>query len=292
MSKRRQRILSFINTEGQGLEIGPSFNPMAPKKEGFNVEVIDYASQEDLRENYRGDNYSVDIEAIEEVDYVWQGQSYRELVGEGKQYDWIIASHVIEHVPDLVAFINGCSEVLKDDGVLALVVPDARYCFDQFRPISSLSAVLDAHNAGLTRHTPGSVIEFFMNYSERSGNHFWRKNVQGENTLFNANQDAARYYQELLADRETYVDIHKWCFTPSSFRLMISDLNELGVIEMKESSFSNESKQAEFCFALSRQPGDHVVPDRLALLERVQEELAAPSLTQKGLWWRLFARPW
>ena len=39
---RVEKALAMVDRNGQGLEIGPSFSPMAPKREGFNVHVVDY----------------------------------------------------------------------------------------------------------------------------------------------------------------------------------------------------------------------------------------------------------
>ena len=40
------------------------------------------------------------LERIEEVDYVWRGESYLELIGKPAHYDWITASpHLISTPP-------------------------------------------------------------------------------------------------------------------------------------------------------------------------------------------------
>ncbi len=63
---------------------------------------------------------AVNLENIEEVDFVWLGELLHELVGCQQSYDWIIASHVIEHSPDLIIFLVECESLLKPDGVLAV----------------------------------------------------------------------------------------------------------------------------------------------------------------------------
>ena len=60
------------------MEIGPSHHPIASKKEGYHVEVVDWLERQGLREHYM--NHGVDIDAIEEVDYVWHGGSYFNLI--------------------------------------------------------------------------------------------------------------------------------------------------------------------------------------------------------------------
>ena len=148
---RQEKLLHDVRKDGIGLEIGPSFRPAAAKRDGFRVQVIDHMSREQLVEKYK-DN-PVDVAKIEEVDFVWKGEPYAELTGKTKFYDWIIASHVIEHTPDLIGFLKECDSVLKDGGILSLAVPDKRFCFDHFRALTGISKVIDAHVARLSTHS-------------------------------------------------------------------------------------------------------------------------------------------
>ena len=106
--ERKQKILKHINKNGQGLEIVPSCNPIAPKREGYRVHIVDRLSREQQREKYsslasQSENafsLSYQLRKIEQVDFIWGGESYCELTGRRKFYDWIIASHLIERAPD------------------------------------------------------------------------------------------------------------------------------------------------------------------------------------------------
>ncbi len=108
-------------------------------------------------------DHGVNINNIEEVDFVWQKESYADLTGKTKFYDWIIASHVIEHTPCLISFLNNCDAILKDDGVISLAIPDKRYCFDHFRPITGISKIIDSYFQKSNTHTPGTVAEYYLN---------------------------------------------------------------------------------------------------------------------------------
>ena len=77
---RVEKALFLVDRNGIGLEIGPSFNPIAPKKAGFNVEVLDHATKEELVEKYKSHN-GVNVENIEQVDFVWQGEPLDEIIG-------------------------------------------------------------------------------------------------------------------------------------------------------------------------------------------------------------------
>lgn len=69
---RVERILGNIKKSDLGLEIGPSHNPCAPKSQGYNCEVVDYLSKEELINKYR--KHNVNINSIEDVDYIWKGR--------------------------------------------------------------------------------------------------------------------------------------------------------------------------------------------------------------------------
>lgn len=271
---REEKLLLHVKKDGRGVEIGASHAPIAPKCAGYNVHVIDHATRGELLDKYKDED--VKLENIEDVDFVWKGESYAELTGNRDHYDWIIASHVIEHVPNLVGFINSCDEILNETGVLSLAVPDLRFCFDHFRPASGLSKVIDAHYEKHTVHTPGSVAEFNLNLVKRDDLPGW-----GENTLlkdrysFTNSREKVLDYLDRSVNGGDYLDCHAWCFTPHSFRLIISDLYDLGLIKMREIGFF-PSEGCEFHIALSRN-GTGSKLSRLELLQAVNREVVMGS---------------
>ena len=266
---RKDKILSFIKKDGAGLEIGPSYNPIASKREGFNVETIDHASAEELRTKYISEN--VDVSRIEKVDYIWSGENLSELVGKTKCYDWIIASHVIEHTPDFIGFLNECEVLLKDDGVLSLAIPDVRYCFDYFRPITGLSRIIDAHVCKHKTHSAGSVAEFLLNYVTINDNVAWNKKTKLNDFQFKFSiEDVKKRLDYSLSD-EKYYDVHSWCFVPSSFRLLIHDLNCLNLISLKELMYY-DTAGCEFHVSLSKRT-DKLEINRLDLLQNIKTEM-------------------
>jgi hypothetical protein len=50
---RMEILRSFFKVSDFGLEIGPSYNPVAPKSQGYNVETLDYLCATDLKKNIR-----------------------------------------------------------------------------------------------------------------------------------------------------------------------------------------------------------------------------------------------
>lgn len=225
---RNEKLLFGLNLSGTGLEIGASYSPVVPKKAGFRVEVIDHADAETLREKYK--RQGVEIENIEDVDYVWSGEPLNELTGKTDYYDWIIASHVIEHTPDLIAFLQQCGQMLKAGGVLALAIPDHRYCFDVFRPASTPGDVIQAHLEQRKRPASGTVWDHFSMIVRKGDAVSWGSGHQGRFKLIHS-MDQAKSMFEITLAADQYIDVHNWRFTPASFRLILEDIRLLGLVK-------------------------------------------------------------
>lgn len=232
---RDKKLLYDCDRRGLGLEIGPSYGPIAPKKEGYRVEVLDHADASALKEKYQG--HGVDLSMIEEVDYVWSGQPLHELTGKNNYYDWIVASHVIEHTPDLVSFFRQCEIMLKPGGVLCLAVPDHRYCFDVFRPASTPGEVIQAYLEKRCRHSLAAIWDHCSMITTKGGANTWNKNHRGAYRLIHPNLQYAQIMLRRAQESEEYIDVHNWRFTPSSFRLIVHDAGGLGYTNLRVRKF-------------------------------------------------------
>lgn len=117
------------------------------------MKTADHLTAKDLRAKYQA--WQVDVSKLEEVDYVLNGSGLSG-IDAAQAFDLIIASHVIEHSPDLVRFLQDCSRLLKPSGVPSLAVPDKRHRFDYFQSLTSTGMVLDAYWSG--RPLPGQHV--------------------------------------------------------------------------------------------------------------------------------------
>ena len=266
---RRDHILSNLRLDGLGLEIGPSYGPIAAGLPGVKARTLDFMNQEQLVAKYA--RLGQDTSRIQPVDYVWSGERYIDLVGDTR-FDWIIASHVIEHVPDLVGFVNECAEILTEDGVLSLVVPDKRWTFDYYRPPVGLGAVVDAHLQGRRMSSPGATAEFEMFIADYNGSPSAPPFL---NPVAHAKAMMAK------ATSGAYHDIHAWVFTASSFRLLIEDLHALGMMQVREAAFA--PAVGEFYIQLSRQgAGPGVDRQTLGLRALEEQSLSGSVVGQAG----------
>lgn len=265
---REAFLKSLVNLEGRGLEIGPGYNPLVPKQEGFQVETADYTDADGLRRKYAG-NRHVDVSRIEPVDHVLSAAGLFQTIGKSAHFDYIVASHVIEHTPDLIRFLKDCERLLTPAGVLLLAIPDKRYCFDVFQPLSSIGQIFQAFVDCRRQPSPGSILDDRVCNAVRGDSIGWGMNDSSPLSFF---LDISKARQAFASDRLAthYVDVHVWKFVPSSFRLIVNDLFEFGEIGLREATF-HESVGNEFYCTLSSSAAGCAI-DRLTLARRMLEE--------------------
>lgn len=246
--QREDFIAANVTKDMAGLEIGPGYAPSFPKAQGWNVETLDHTTAEGLRAKYAG---VTDIGAIEHIDYVSDGRAVDKIIPRRGVYDFIYASHVIEHIPDPIRFFQGCEALLKPEGRLLLVVPDKRRCFDALRSLTATGDLLAPYYSEAQRHAPGNAFDFYANVASLDGNGIWESGWRGTLDFYQPIDRALELFR--MAERSgDYADIHAWRFTPSSFRLILKDLADIGMTKLREMS-TVATERFEFYFVASAQ---------------------------------------
>lgn len=274
MTTRSQLIFSLFDPTGHGLEIGPGFNPLMPRSAGYDVETLDHASREALVEKYRH-TPNVDVNLIEAVDHVVDGPAIASTVNKPAAFDFIVASHVIEHTIDFIGFLRDCAWLLKPSGKLVLAVPDKRFSFDVMRPLTSTGSVLQAHLERRTRHSAGVVFDELAYNVVREGQIAWPSDATGETAFFRSLNDALEVFESYRASQQ-FLDLHAWQFTPSSFRLIVEDLFLIGYSPLREDRYI-PGTAGEFFISLSAEAAG---PDasRIELAQQAMKEQHAVRL--------------
>lgn len=276
---RQDHLLSGLSRASKIIEIGPSFNPLAPKADGWNVFTVDHDSQEGLRRKYAKDE-AIDESRIEPVDFVWSGGSLIDAIPPDQRgtFDAFVARHVIEHTTDIVDFLSSAAQALKPDGTVVLVVPDKRKCFDFFRPLSSLGQAIEAHRERRSRHRLATHIDHLIYHSRKADSPGW--------SIHDTEPQRLYYDLSVLRDAEAraevgeYVDAHQWVFTPASFELLVVDLVAIGAIDLRVERIE-EDELTEF-FVMLRKGAERLTPEelsarRVALMNTTVIELAEQS---------------
>lgn len=288
---RREAVLKFLTKDMKGLEIGPWFNPLAPKAAGYDCLVLDVFDSEILRERARNDpNVSPTLyDRIEDVDVVGSSTHIDELIsarGELGTFDYIVSSHNFEHLPNPIRFLQGCAKVLKPGGMISMAIPDRRACFDYFRPVTTLSTWISAFLDDVSSPSRAQYFDMvtctgLFDTGDGKTISFHREVDPGKVSAKLRLDESLAEWKDRSRDGQ-YFDSHCSVFTPSSFELMIRDVGYLGlspfeVVDVFDSpgvEFYVHLRLGESKAALRPDDYEDV---RDALLHRILEEAAETS---------------
>ena len=224
------KIYPYLNNF-KCLEIAPLSRPILPK-EHPNTRYLDILSAKELKEHYLKDPNIIKDDIVD-VHYIHRGQPYKELVC-GEVFGLILASHVIEHVPNLINWLNDIESILDENGILQMTIPDKRYCFDFRRRLTDISDVIGAFLEDRKKPVPGIVYEHFLYVPNEICNdpvkHHNGEVLHEFNITKQYHEVALKFAKESL---NKYIDTHCWVWTPESFIKIMSILYENGLIKLK-----------------------------------------------------------
>jgi hypothetical protein len=277
-TRRNDILLAGIKKTDAVIEIGPLHSGIATKRDGWNVTIVDHASQAALMAKYAKDP-SVNIDLIEHVDVIWRGGPLCEVFDAASHgtYRGLVASHVIEHIPDIIGFLDSAARLLDPvEGVLSLAVPDKRWCFDVFRPLSSTGEALEAHRRRLQVHAADRLFDQAAHTVTAGGSAAWGREPLRQLCLTGSLETAKSWFDAWTDAAEApYVDCHAWQFTPSSFELMMLELGAVGAVDWRIDWLEPQSGAECICQLLRGKPAFPSVEARDA---RRLELLAATAL--------------
>lgn len=79
--------------------------------------------------------------------------------------DFVIASHVLEHMAEPIGLLADIHRVLRPGGVAVVLLPDRHRTFDRYREATSLAHLVAEHQAGVTEIDDAHLAE----YMEKTG---------------------------------------------------------------------------------------------------------------------------
>jgi predicted SAM-dependent methyltransferase len=248
---RSTKLVGMLDLARQeGLEIGPLDHAVVAKQQA-KISYADRASVTELKEKYAADP-NVRLDRIVPLDYVTGGKPLAEVVGT-RRFDYVIASHVLERVPDMIGFLQDVAKVLRVDGFLCLAIPDKRYTFDYFRNDTVLADLIDANLRRLQHPSSRQIFDHFVNARQVSCTDAWSGPLQEQKAPHAHTMEAAWQAARNVADSERYLDCHCQVFTPTSFIGLLRGLFELDLVNLKVSQFwATAPNEGEFFVILQR----------------------------------------
>ncbi|CAO4149387.1 class I SAM-dependent methyltransferase [Methylorubrum aminovorans] len=205
--------------QARGLEFGPGNNPVS-LPEGVSVSYVDYAL-----------DASKKLPGAAPIDHAWTGAGSLSDLLEPEPYDFAIAAHVMQYVPNLLGWLRGIHGVLRAGGVLNLSLPDKRFMFDAARPVSTLAELVEADLLDFTRPSPRQLFAHASEVRTIAPAEIWNgadpaaaARMSGEDAMSHAYREASAALAAGL-----YVPCHCWVFTPESFLGLVAGATQLGL---------------------------------------------------------------
>ncbi len=230
-----------------GLEIGPLDRPLIPKSR-FRVSYLDQAPKSDLAPRYTG--HGVHIPALIDPDFACGSRDFVDVVGD-LRFDYCVASHVIEHVPDMIGWLWQIHAVLKDRGVLALAIPHAEKTFDAKRNLTTFAELTEAYFGKFTQPNARQIMD----------------DIQGSAAYHGTDALEAAFRGFHLANHARkvglYCDTHCTVFTPHSFRdiLLCLDRCELLGFQLLSMGYRGDDEfTAHLVKCATKTLPDHIKP--------------------------------
>jgi SAM-dependent methyltransferase len=278
-ASRRDKILANLDLHAlEGIEIGALASPLVRPGEG-NITFIDHADTKTLQEKYRADS-SVDIANIVQVDAIWGAQTLQECLGRDKKVDYVVASHVIEHVPDLITWLSEIRGVLRPGGSLRLAIPDRRYTFDYLRFESRIHDVLDAYLRRARSPVPRLIIEHCSLVSFVDCVAAWDGALDAASLRrYHSTKGGLDLARDAI-DNGNYHDVHCWVFTPVAFAELCMEMAGLDLLGFACGAYF-ETERNELEFVVHMSPCDSKA-EILMSWERMKTWLLQSSAYQKS----------
>ena len=266
-----------------GAEIGPLDRPAVRRSDG-RILYVDHADTPALRRKYASDP-SVRIDDIVDVDIVWGSTRLAEAFGTRHPVDYVVASHVIEHVPNMIGWLDELRGILRPGGLIKLAVPDRRATFDICRRETDLVDLLVAYVCGATRPQLREILDAHA-FSTRGidAPAAWAGTLPPEAATPMATLPEALAYARAAAQDGEYHDVHCWVFTPSSFAALFRTLATAGWLPFACDGFHDTAFGSYEFFVTLRQCDDQAetVASWESLERRLAGEANSPCLTAEA----------
>jgi SAM-dependent methyltransferase len=269
----------------RGLEIGPLAAPRVRKDQG-DVLYVDHTDAEGLRRKYADNSVLKDyLDQIVDIDcVVGEGLGIHEAVADQAPFDYVIASHLIEHIPDPVTWLSDIASVLRPSGILSLVIPDKRFTFDINRRTTEIGELVDAYLRRLHKPSFKQAYDFISKEITEMVDPaaVWAGTADFAGVVRSDVPDpdvAALQLCRTIESSDQYVDVHCSVFTPESFLDLHEKLARLGLIEFEVAHFvPTEFNQLEFHVSLRRTDAsldrNSATERQLASIDRARQSAA------------------
>lgn len=129
----------WLKPDGVGVEIG-AFESPVPLIKPFYVDRFAEFAGRPCHADYWGDACRIPFRS--------------------NSLDYVVTSHVLEHVANPVAALMEWHRVVKDEGIIYMVLPDRRFTFDHQRELTTAEHMWHDYERGVTQRDSTHVHEY------------------------------------------------------------------------------------------------------------------------------------
>lgn len=254
-------LKSFIDLENtEGLEIGAFDLPTVPKELG-HCEYADFRSAEELVQYW-----NTPPETVVPVKYIINRDTalHRQI---DRKFDYIILCHVIEHVPNVIAYIQSLRKLLKPNGIILITCPDKRRTEDLSRPSTTVEHLLADYYYNAGYPALDHVLESGKAWIEEVK----QKSLSSSKEFY---EWACTYYESGLVDTHCHVWQDDELFSQIEYLIKGGVIDGLKVV----GKFPNDPDYNEFALVLQarkfKNPQASKPKSNLSEVEKLRVELS------------------
>lgn len=223
----REALLERVTSAHTALEISPFSNPLL---RGDNISYFalgDSACLKAIALSYqRSGLLSFNPENVPDKIHFVSPNGDLSIVNQ--QFDFVVSSHVVEHVYDLASHLIAVQKLLKLGGQYILFIPDKRYTFDYFKPLSTFADVLDVYYLPIHKLRLKNIIEgmFFLTHNDPV------RHWAGDHGCLEPYDFGKIGYA--LEQIKEFPDIHHiWTVTDEAFLAIVECLNKINIMQLR-----------------------------------------------------------
>lgn len=155
MGTAAHREPGYALLRGRGLEIGALHEP-TPLPAGSSVEYFDVLTAEDVA------RWFPELQAARLVRVDHHGDLDRDglsVFADGR-FDFVILSHVLEHVANPVKVVRDVFRIVRAGGVVLIAVPDKDHTFDRPRALTPFQHLWEDYQRNVTENSDEHYLDF------------------------------------------------------------------------------------------------------------------------------------
>lgn len=232
--RRRNLIKDFISIKPSTkvLEVGALDIPTYTKHECC-IKYLDYYDDAEFENFLNERRIKKESQNIVNIDYCVKSKRFSKEIND--RFNLVIANHVIEHVPDVITWINEIDKILSPGGMVFLAIPDRRFTLDYLRRDSNIVDFMKSLDADLVKPDLYQILDFL----------YFKRNITPKDIIDGSVdqklveksysiQNALKRAQSILDnDKSVHANVHCNVFSFTSFAKLWGDLLANNLVSLK-----------------------------------------------------------